>query len=135
MEGIGTAKVADNAYKYNGKELNEDLGLNLSDYGARWYDGALGRWWSVDPMGEKSLSVSSYTYVSNNPMFFIDPTGMESEAYGSSGLGGLAAEMRGKSRTEMMQNDLIRRVNKTTQSTVHVIGLRGADKKIVNESI
>jgi len=53
MEGIGTAKVADNAYKYNGKELNEDLGLNLSDYGARWYDAALGRWWSVDPLGEK----------------------------------------------------------------------------------
>jgi len=26
MEGIGTVKVADNAYKYNGKELNEDLG-------------------------------------------------------------------------------------------------------------
>jgi len=81
MEGIGTAKVTDNAYKYNGKELNEDLGLNLSDYGARWYDAALGRWWSVDPMGTKAANFSSYSYVYNNPMKFVDPTGMYSEAY------------------------------------------------------
>jgi RHS repeat-associated protein len=79
MEGIGTAKVTDNGYKYNGKELNEDLGLNLSDYGARWYDAALGRWWSVDPMGEAQVNFSPYTYVYNNPMIFIDPTGMIGE--------------------------------------------------------
>ncbi len=35
----------DNLYKYNGKELNGDFGLNWMDYGARWYDGTLGRWW------------------------------------------------------------------------------------------
>jgi RHS repeat-associated protein len=35
----------DNFYKYNGKELNGDFGLNWMDYGARWYDGSLGRWW------------------------------------------------------------------------------------------
>ncbi len=76
MEGIGTAKVTDNGYKYNGKELNEDLGLNLSDYGARWYDAALGRWWSVDPMGEKTINISPYAYVHNNPILLIDPNGM-----------------------------------------------------------
>ena len=86
MEGIGTAKVADNVYKYNGKELNEDLGLNLSDYGARWYDAALGRWWSVDPMGSVYVQWSYYNYGTNNPIRFTDPDGMyvsnESEQYG-----------------------------------------------------
>ena len=33
------AGVRDNKYQYNGKELNDDFGLNWNDYGARWYDG------------------------------------------------------------------------------------------------
>lgn len=59
------------------KELNEDLGLNLSDYGARWYDAAVGRWWSVDPMGEKYYGWSRYNFVLNNPMGNIDPDGRD----------------------------------------------------------
>ncbi|HLP96411.1 MAG TPA: DUF4329 domain-containing protein [Saprospiraceae bacterium] len=77
MEGIGTAQVTNNGYKYNGKELNEDLGLNLHDYGARWYDASLGRWWSVDPMGGKYQPWSGYNYALGNPMKFVDPNGME----------------------------------------------------------
>ncbi len=39
-------------YKFNGKELEEDLGLNTYDYGARNYDAALGRWMTVDPLSD-----------------------------------------------------------------------------------
>jgi RHS repeat-associated protein len=82
MEGAWATQIGvKNNYEYNGKELNEDFGLNLSDYGARWYDAAIGRWWSVDPLAEKFLSKTSYNYGMNNPIIMVDPSGMESEAY------------------------------------------------------
>jgi RHS repeat-associated protein len=74
MEGIGT-NTPTNDYTYNYKELNEDFGLNLYDYGARWYDASLGRWWSVDPMAEKYGRWSGYNYGLCNPVKFIDPDG------------------------------------------------------------
>jgi RHS repeat-associated protein len=76
----------DNKYQYNGKEWNDDFGLNLNDYGARWYDAAVGRWWSVDPLGALTPAWSNYAYTFNNPINFIDPTGMTGEAVGADGL-------------------------------------------------
>ena len=63
-------------YKYNGKELDARKGLNWYDYGARHYDAALGRFTTVDPLAEKYYGMSLYEYVGNNPVRYIDPTGM-----------------------------------------------------------
>ncbi len=81
MEGAWAAQVGtENGYQYNGKELNEDFGLGLYDYGARWYDPAIGRWNHIDPLSEKYFSQTGYQYVSNNPVLMIDPFGLFGES-------------------------------------------------------
>jgi RHS repeat-associated protein len=66
----------ENGYQYNGKELNEDWGLNWMDYGARWYDASVGRWNGVDIMAAQYNDRSAYNYALNNPLVFFDPNGM-----------------------------------------------------------
>jgi len=64
-----------NDYLYNGKEYNTDLGLNWSDYGARFYDPEIARWTSVDPLADNYVEYSPYNYVLGNPVKNIDPDG------------------------------------------------------------
>ena len=64
-------------YKYNGKEWQDELGLNMYDYHARNYDPAIGRWMNLDPLAEKYTNMSLYAYVANNPLIYIDPDGKQ----------------------------------------------------------
>ena len=62
-------------YLFNAKEFDEETGLYY--YGARYYDPRVSLWISTDPMEDKFPSVSSYTYVLNNPLNILDPNGAD----------------------------------------------------------
>jgi RHS repeat-associated protein len=70
-----------NKYAYNGKEWNDDFGLGWNDYGARFYDAAMGRFPNSDPSSDLAPDWTPYRYAFNNPLTFIDPDGLfETEA-------------------------------------------------------
>ena len=87
MRGISTASVnagsSQNKYKYNGKEeqrkeFTDGSGLEWLDYGARMYDNQIGRWMVLDPMAihPKQIAMSPHSAFANNPIRYIDPSGM-----------------------------------------------------------
>lgn len=106
-EGVfGPVVESSNRFKYNGKELDEDVGLY--DYGARWFDPASARWGQVDPLSEAYMPLTPYNYVANNPIAFIDPDGMSIKE----SLGGTVFTGEDAQRAfEMLQNNLNVRVN------------------------
>ena len=65
-----------NKYRYNGKELQDDLGLDWYDYGRRMYDPMIGRFYVIDPLSMIFQSFTPYQYGLNNPLRFEDWEGL-----------------------------------------------------------
>jgi len=64
-------------YKREGKEYDEMHGLNTYNQGARQFNTHLPITPTPDPLAEKYYSISPYAQWGNNPVRFVDPTGME----------------------------------------------------------
>jgi RHS repeat-associated protein len=63
-------------YLFNGKEMDA---TGLYYYGARYYDPELGRFLTRDPLVGVSTNpetLNKYSYCANNPLKYIDPTGL-----------------------------------------------------------
>ncbi len=71
-----TGALNDERYKFTGKE--RDTETNYDYFGARYYDSNLGRFLTVDPHSDLYPNLSPYIYCGNNPLGYIDPTGMDS---------------------------------------------------------
>jgi len=63
----------DTRYKYTGREFDAETGLQYNR--ARYYDAAIGRFISEDPIGFEAGDVNIHRYVTNRPVDLTDPTG------------------------------------------------------------
>jgi RHS repeat-associated protein len=67
-----TNSAVDSLFLFTARPLDPDTGLqnNLN----RWYDPAVGRWLSEDPIGYNG-GINLYEYVNDNPLLLVDPAG------------------------------------------------------------
>ena len=52
-------------FKYQGQELEESLGLNMYEFKYRFYDAAIGRFSSIDPLADVYVYNSTYAFQEN----------------------------------------------------------------------
>ena len=68
-------------YGFNGKEKDSETANDAYDFGARIYDGRLGRWMSLDPLMKRYAGFTPYHYCGDNPILFVDFNGEEMRFY------------------------------------------------------
>src|SRR5690625_7873561 len=61
-------------FKFNAKEYDAETGNYY--YGARYYDPKWSTFLTPDPALESYPGISPYAYTLNNPIRYVDPTGM-----------------------------------------------------------
>ena len=65
----------DYKYKYNGKEFQDELGLNMTAMDMRMFDSAIARWVVQDPVIHHFQS--PYNGFDGNPVYWADPSGAD----------------------------------------------------------
>ena len=73
----GLTTLSANRWRYNGKEDQVTGSLGYIDYGARFYDPDIARWNTMDPLAERYLPFSLYSYCGGNPIRFSDFEGLD----------------------------------------------------------
>jgi RHS repeat-associated protein len=70
---VATTGVLANPFQFTGRDFDPETGLRY--YRARYYDPAIGRFISEDPIGFAG-GINKYAYVDNDPVDYTDPLGL-----------------------------------------------------------
>ncbi len=70
-------------FGYTGRPVDGATGLQNNLH--RWYDPAVGRWISEDPIGFGGGDANLYRYVGNESTGYVDPDGLEESSIGGGG--------------------------------------------------
>ncbi|MBP1221903.1 DUF6443 domain-containing protein [Flavobacterium sp. 1355] len=74
---ITYASTEGEKYKFLSQERQDELGLNWDTFRHRNYDYAIGRFFGIDPVSEEYMSISTYQFAHNNPVWKIEIEGLE----------------------------------------------------------
>lgn len=66
-----------NKLKYQSKEFQDDLGINLYNFHRRQYDPWTQVTTTIDPHSDRYFNYSRYSFVLDNPVSFTDATGKD----------------------------------------------------------
>lgn len=100
-------------YGFTGREYDEESGLYY--YRARYYDLRIGRFISSDPIGLAG-GLNTYAYVGNDPLRWVDPTGLAAEVEPSPRP---PEEVQRNSAREKLLNDLSDLLDWTQDANFH----------------
>ena len=120
--GMGYSVVDGERQKFTQKERDIETGLDY--FGARYYGSTQGRFTSPDPLLSSGTvfdpqSWNRYSYTSNNPLKYTDPTGLYDF---SNELGGSASDQDLLDKANAIQDEKKRK--KAVGQANHTIGLR-----------
>jgi RHS repeat-associated protein len=92
-----TNSAVESLFLFTARPLDPDTGLqnNLN----RWYDPAVGRWLSEDPIAYDAGEENLYRYTGNNPLTRVDPLGTD---WGQCILERAYCKNRGTSRSKLI---------------------------------
>jgi len=121
-------------FGFNGKEKDNEFNVNDGsyDFGARIYDGRLGRWLSVDPLYAKYADLSPFNFTGNNPILFIDPDGKKID------LSQLSKPQKREYKAmirQLKKSDIFRDMYKQLNESESVVQIHASEKNIAKGSV